>query len=95
VAGGDGPVDAIFQAIQDAAGVEAELIRYEVSAVDAGDDALGEVTVVLKIDGFTASGQGVSTDILDSSARAYVRAMSNAIRQAATGEHEIASSTGP
>lgn len=94
-AAGDGPIDSIFQAIQNAAGIEAELRRYEVAAVDAGDDALGEVTVVLRIDGYMASGQGVSTDILESSARAYVRAMSSALDKQATGEHEIASSTGP
>ena len=46
-----------------------------------GQDALGETSVVLDVGGITGSGQGVSTDILEAAARAYVRAVSNAIRQ--------------
>jgi 2-isopropylmalate synthase len=61
-----------------------------VAAVTGGDDALGEVTVVLRDDGRTASGQGVSTDILEASARAYVRALSNLIDGAAArGEEPV------
>lgn len=75
--GGDGPVEAIFSAIQAAAGEgEPELREYRVAAITGGEDALGQVTVVLRRDGATASGQGVSTDILEASARAYVRAYS-------------------
>ncbi len=86
--GGDGPVDAIFGAIGAATGVEAELRQYTVSAVTEGDDALGEVTVVLRAHGRLASGQGVATDILEASARAYVRALSNALEGAAVREAE-------
>lgn len=78
-ASGDGPVDSIFSAIQVATGVEAELREYHVAAVTGGDDALGQVTVVLRDDGVNSSGQGVATDILEASARAYVRALSNLI----------------
>ena len=49
------------------------------SAVTGGRDALGEVTVLLELDGRLASGQGVSTDILEASGRAYLRALSNAL----------------
>jgi len=87
-AGGDGPVDAIFGAIAAATGVEAELRQYTVSAVTEGDDALGEVTVMLRAHGRLASGQGVATDILEASARAYVRALSNALQGAAVREAE-------
>jgi 2-isopropylmalate synthase len=86
--GGDGPVDAIFGAISGAAGVETELRQYTVSAVTEGEDALGEVTVMLRAHGRLASGQGVATDILEASARAYVRAMSNALEGAAVREAE-------
>ncbi len=89
-ASGDGPVDSIFQAIQQAIGTEAELQRYEVAGVDAGTDALGEVTVWVRANGRLASGQGVSTDILESSARAFVRAISNALEGAAIREAEEA-----
>jgi 2-isopropylmalate synthase len=87
---GDGPVDAIFSAIQSAAEVECALRQYTVSAVTEGDDALGEVTVMLRAAGRLASGQGVSTDILEASARAYVRALSNALEGAAVREAEAA-----
>ena len=86
--GGDGPVDAIFGAIQKAIGIDSELRSYTVSAVTEGDDALGEVTVMLRAHGRLASGQGVATDILEASARAYVRALSNALDGAAVREAE-------
>jgi 2-isopropylmalate synthase len=87
-ASGDGPVDAIFSAIQAAVEIECELRQYTVSAVTEGEDALGEVTVMLRAGGRLASGQGVSTDILEASARAYVRALSNALEGAAVREAE-------
>jgi 2-isopropylmalate synthase len=87
---GDGPVDAIFHAIQDAAETECELVEYKVEAVTGGEDALGEVTVQLRAAGRLATGQGVATDILEASARAYVRALSNALEGAATREAEAA-----
>jgi 2-isopropylmalate synthase len=80
---GDGPVDAIFSAIQSATGTDCELRQYTVSAVTEGEDALGEVTVMLRAHGRLASGQGVATDILEASARAYVRALSTALEGAA------------
>ncbi|MGH2966531.1 MAG: 2-isopropylmalate synthase, partial [Solirubrobacterales bacterium] len=85
---GDGPVDAIFGAIQKAVDTECELHSYTVSAVTEGGDALGEVTVMLRAHGRLASGQGVATDILEASARAYVRALSNALEGAAVREAE-------
>jgi 2-isopropylmalate synthase len=85
---GDGPVDAIFGAIQQAVEVPCELRQYTVSAVTEGGDALGEVTVMLRAHGRLASGQGVATDILEASARAYVRALSNALEGAAVREAE-------
>jgi 2-isopropylmalate synthase len=86
--GGDGPVDAIFGAIRAATDTESELRSYTVSAVTEGEDALGEVTVMLRAHGRLASGQGVATDILEASARAYVRALSNALEGAAVREAE-------
>jgi 2-isopropylmalate synthase len=88
--GGDGPVDAIFQAIQKATGTECELRQYTVKAVTGGEDALGEVSVMLRAAGRLATGQGVATDILEASARAYVRALSNALEGAAIREAEAA-----
>ncbi len=86
--GGDGPVDAIFGAVRAATRVESELRQYTVSAVTEGEDALGDVTVMLHAHGRLASGQGVATDILEASARAYIRALSNALDGAAVREAE-------
>jgi 2-isopropylmalate synthase len=79
---GDGPVDAIFRAINAATGVEARLREFRVDAVTGGHDALGEVSVVLELDGRTSAGQAVATDILEAAARAHVRALSVAVRRA-------------
>src|SRR4051794_33422394 len=85
---GDGPVDAFFSAINAAVGHEARLKEYHVSAVTGGRDALGETTVLLELNGVTASGQGVSTDILEASGRAYLRALSNALANSPVAEAE-------
>jgi 2-isopropylmalate synthase len=76
---GDGPVDAFFSALNAATGHEARLREYHVSAVTGGRDALGEVTVLLELAGQVSSGVGVSTDILEASGKAYLRALSNAL----------------
>jgi len=76
---GDGPVDAFFSAINAATNHEARLKEYHVSAVTGGRDALGEVSVLLELNGELASGAGVSTDILEASGKAYLRALSNAL----------------
>jgi 2-isopropylmalate synthase len=73
---GDGPIDAVFRAINAAAGVEAKLGEFTIGAVTEGQDALGEVSVVVEVNGMSGAGQGVSTDIIDAAARAYVRALS-------------------
>jgi 2-isopropylmalate synthase len=85
---GDGPVDAFFSAINAAVAREARLKEYHVSAVTGGRDALGEVTVLLELDGRMASGVGVSTDILEASGKAYLRAISNAVAESAAAEAE-------
>ncbi len=73
---GDGPIDAVFRAINAAVGVDAKLGEFTIGAVTEGQDALGEVSVVVEVDGSSGAGQGVSTDIIDAAARAYVRALS-------------------
>jgi len=75
---GDGPVDAVFRAINAATGRDARLREFRVDSVTGGQDALGEASVVLEVAGMSASGQGVSTDVIEAAALAYVRALSNA-----------------
>ena len=84
-ADGDGPVDALMKAIDAAAGSSGVLVEYSVSSVTSGKDALGEARVVCEIDGRRFAGQSVSTDVLEASAIAYVRAV-NASRNAEHGE---------
>jgi 2-isopropylmalate synthase len=96
---GDGPVDAIFRAINTATGIDARLREYRIDAVTGGQDALGETSVVVELGSpheaigasipgilagrrVTGAGQAVATDIIASSASAYVRALSNAVRRA-------------
>lgn len=74
---GDGPVDAVFKAIDRATGIKVELEDYFIKAITGGQDALGEVTVKLSKDGMLFIGHGVSTDIIDASAKAYINAVNN------------------
>jgi 2-isopropylmalate synthase len=83
---GDGPIDAVFQALNHATGLAAKLNDFTIGAVTEGQDALGEVSIVVEIDGFTGAGQGVSTDIIDAAARAYVRALSVAVARSQVDE---------
>jgi 2-isopropylmalate synthase len=76
---GDGPIDAVFHAIDAATGVETKLRDFQIGAVTEGQDALGEVSVVVEAHGQSGSGQAVSTDIIEAAARAYVRALSVAV----------------
>ncbi len=88
-ASGDGSLDAIFRAINAAAGVDAALREFHVDAVTEGQDALGEVSVVVEVSGQTGAGQGVSTDTIEAAARAYVRALSVAKARARDGGQAI------
>jgi len=75
-ADGDGPVDAVFKAIEKLINSQAELKLYLVNAVTEGTDSQGEVTVRLEKGGRIVNGQGADTDILVASARAYLNALS-------------------
>ncbi len=72
---GDGPVDAIYNAIERITGVTGKLTDYQIRAVTVGKDAQGEVSLALDVKGKTIRGRGVSTDILDASAKAFVNAI--------------------
>jgi 2-isopropylmalate synthase len=86
---GDGPIDAFFSALNAAVSHEARLKEYHVSAVTGGRDALGEVNVLLELDGRLSSGVGVSTDILEASGKAYLRAISNALDNAVSEAERV------
>jgi 2-isopropylmalate synthase len=75
---GDGPIDAVFRTLERLTGISATLTQYEVKGVSGGQDAQGEVLVEIEHDGKTYHGTGLSTDILDASARAYLQALNKA-----------------
>ncbi|MCZ8512632.1 2-isopropylmalate synthase [Paenibacillus filicis] len=76
---GNGSVDAIYKAIDKATQEDVELDDYSIQSVTQGKDALGEVHVVLKQGDYAVTGRGVSTDILEASARAYIDAINRLI----------------
>jgi 2-isopropylmalate synthase len=75
VASGGGPVFAMFKAINKIAQVRPVLEDYSIQAVTEGQDAQGEVRVKLRHGSEIYKGRGVSTDILESSAIAYINAL--------------------
>jgi 2-isopropylmalate synthase len=72
-----GSVESIFLAIDDAVGVSGRLLDYQVRSITSGKDSLGEVRVVVEVEGRRYAGQAVSIDVLEASAKAYVRALNN------------------
>ncbi|MCA1702748.1 MAG: 2-isopropylmalate synthase, partial [Actinobacteria bacterium] len=88
---GDGMIDAACGAIQRATVTAARLESFNVSGVTGGIDALGDVTVVLaeEVRGGVmrrATGRGVSTDVVEASARAYLSAVNRLLQlRARTG----------
>jgi len=77
---GDGMVDAACKAIRTALGIDAKLKSFTVEAITGGLDALGDVTIQLDVKGRGVVGRGVSTDIVEASARAYLNAINKVIR---------------
>ena len=76
---GDGPVSALVNAIDRITGVKARLMDYQVHSITSGEEAQGEVDVKVEIDGAIIHGRGVSTDIIDASAKAYLNAICRAL----------------
>jgi len=87
---GDGMVNAAFVALQDAFSIAATLVDYRVSPLTAGADAMAEVNVIVQVGSETYSGRGLSTDVVEGSARAFVSALNkaNVARSDAFGDVE-------
>ncbi|AKC31940.1 2-isopropylmalate synthase [Candidatus Pantoea carbekii] len=77
VSTGNGPVDAIYQAINRISGFETELVNYKLTAKGHGKDALGQVDIVINHNNRKFHGVGLATDIVESSAKAMVNALNN------------------
>jgi len=72
---GDGPIDATYKAITDLAKSKCKLLKFAVSSITGGTEALGEVAVRLEDEGHIVTGQGVDPDIVTASARAYINGL--------------------
>ncbi len=72
---GDGPIDAIYSAIQEATGVSVTLEDYTTRSVTRGKDAQGEVAVEVRHRDRKVRGRGLSTDVIEAAARAYLAAI--------------------
>jgi 2-isopropylmalate synthase len=72
---GNGPIDAAYNTIAKLTGTSSELMRFSISALTGGTDALGEVTVRLRENGLLALGKGADPDIITASAKAYINGL--------------------
>jgi len=90
---GDGPVDAIYSAIQRLTNIQVSLLDYRIRAVTKGKEALGEVQLELEHTGKKIRGRGVSTDILEASALAYLAAI-NRLRSMSYRERQVTQHAG-
>lgn len=72
---GDGPLGAIFAAINRCTGLNLQLTQYSLNAVTGGSDAIGEALTQIEFKGESYNGRGISTDILEASAKSYVNAI--------------------
>jgi 2-isopropylmalate synthase len=90
---GDGPIDAVYSAIQRITGIEVTLQDYHCRGITGGKDAQGEASVQVTREGQSFHGRGFSTDVVEAAARALLAAI-NRIRNTemreqsqAKGEH--------
>jgi 2-isopropylmalate synthase len=90
---GDGPVEAAFKALERAAGFSMELKNFEVRSVTMGEDAQGEVTVTVEYNGRSYRGHGISTDIVEAGALAYLEVINRVCRRRESGADEAAAAS--
>ncbi len=76
-ANGNGPVDAVYQAINRITQYDIELVKYQLGAKGQGKNALGQVDIVVAHNGRRFHGIGLATDIVESSAQAMVNVLNN------------------
>jgi len=86
---GDGPVDAVLNAIDAITGLKGRLQDYALRSATSGKDAIGEVSMKIDFDGTVVSGRGSSTDVIEASARAYLSALNRVVRPAAQRMKEV------
>jgi 2-isopropylmalate synthase len=85
---GNGPLDALFKAMERVTGIEVRLRDYQVRSVSMGEDAQGEVSVEVEHQGRRHRGRAVATDVIQASGQAFVQAL-NRIAQTAVRERVV------
>ncbi len=80
---GDGPIDAAFKALEQIIGTHYELDDFEIQSITEGREAVGSAVVKLRCNGKLYSGNGISTDIIGSSIRAYINAVNKIVYEEA------------
>ncbi len=76
---GNGPIDSAFRAIEQCIGHHYELDSFQIEAVTEGKEALGSALVKLRCNGKLYSGNGLSTDIISASIRAFINAVNKIV----------------
>ncbi len=76
---GDGMIDAACNAVARATGADAALLAFQVAAVTPGSDAVGDVSVQVSVAGQRVTARGVSTDVVEASARAFLHAVNKVL----------------
>ncbi len=88
---GDGPIDAVYSAIQRITGITVTLEEYQSRAVTGGKDAQGEAQVTVRHHDRKVRGRGLSTDVIEAAARAYLSAINRL--KLPNGEKQVAATT--
>ena len=79
VTGGDGPLDALFRAIEEITGTSVTVRDFRVHSVTSGKDAQGESTIEVEYQGRIYRGRGVSTDTVEAATLAFVNAINRVV----------------
>lgn len=77
---GNGPVDAVYQAINRITNIPVAIVKYQLAGKGQGENALGQVDIVVEHDGRRFHGIGLATDIVEASAKALINALNNIYR---------------
>ena len=81
---GDGPIDAAFKTLEQIIGRHFELDDFQIQSVTEGQEAMGYALVKLRNEGKLYSGNGISTDIMEASIKAYINAVNKTVYEEET-----------